>query len=266
MDKNNSSHTTAQNSEIIQTPDMKFVLDKLQHCCPATTLFLDVDDTLITPASKIFRTRSPFRNLIDDLKKNKQNFSNFEEILGHWRLKRKSILVSELWPNAIQKMIAQGSKVYGLTQMDTGSLGPIASVEEWRCQELRSKDIRFCETFKNVKHHKLIESPQGTPAIFYHGVFMTGSFSKNDLVSVYLKNSEEKPAKIILVDDREFQVLELAKLCNAQKIPYLGIIFRGVDELSELPNPHVAEYQIQNLLNFLEWLEDEEAEERLQRS
>ncbi len=45
-------------------------------------IFLDVDDTLITPISKVFRAKSPYRTLIDELKKERDQIPYFEKILN----------------------------------------------------------------------------------------------------------------------------------------------------------------------------------------
>lgn len=70
-------------------------------------IFLDVDDTLITPISKVFRAYISHRMLIDDLKKERDQISNFERILSRWRLQRQVQLVSEDWLSFINDFKAQ---------------------------------------------------------------------------------------------------------------------------------------------------------------
>ena len=45
-------------------------------------IFLDVDDTLITPISKVFHAKSLHITLIDELKKERDQIPYFEKILN----------------------------------------------------------------------------------------------------------------------------------------------------------------------------------------
>ncbi|MGI4752576.1 MAG: hypothetical protein ACRYE8_02465 [Janthinobacterium lividum] len=64
---------------------------------PAEALiFLDVDDTIITPKSVTFR-KPPYNQMLDRIKANKGNYDNFEEIVSNWRLQRKVMLIDEEW-------------------------------------------------------------------------------------------------------------------------------------------------------------------------
>lgn len=104
-------------------------------------ILIDIDDTIITPVSKAFRTL-PHNKMIDEIKKNKENYDNYEAIVSNWRLQRKAMLIDRDWPKLILKL-KQESEVYGLTKMDTGRFGNIESVEDWRYKELKSLGITF---------------------------------------------------------------------------------------------------------------------------
>lgn len=215
-------------------------------------IFVDVDDTLITPKSKIFRSTSPYRFIIDEIKRNQKDLKNFEFILSHWRLQRESILVSEAWPefiNALKKKFP----VYALTKMDVGILGAIPSMEEWRYQELAQKGIIFSLTHEYEQHFG-----QQVPT-FYKGIFMTGAYKKSDVVRQVLAINPS--SEVILVDDREEYVSDVGGECQRQGIPFRGILFKGVELLKGQPNVQVAEFQKRYLLEKAQWLEDEIAEE-----
>lgn len=227
-----------------------------------TVIFLDVDDTLITPQSKTFRATSPFRTLIDHIKKQRDNIPNFERVLSHWRLQRKICLVSDQWPEYIE-ILKKNYAVYALTKVDTGRVGAISSMEKWRYNELKGLGITFTPTCPGISEGTLVEdTSKSYPATFYKGIFMTGSFNKGDVIAAFLKT--QRPSQIVLIDDREDYMQDAVVECNRQFIPFLGILFKGVELIPGKPNPQVAEFQKRNLIDHAEWVEDEEAEKNLE--
>ena len=122
----------------------------------------------ITPISKTFR-KLPYNKLIDDIKKDKNKYKNYEEIISNWRLQRRVMLIDSDWSDILLALKKQ-YRVYGLTKMDTGKCGNIHSMEEWRYNELQSLGITFSDD------HTI---PQGSinDASFYKGLFITGTNS-----------------------------------------------------------------------------------------
>lgn len=234
------------------------VAHHLQNLPQGGVIFLDVDDTLITPQSKIFRASSPYRFIIDDLKKHHGNNKNFEEILSHWRLNRVSLLVDPYWPLLIEALKSKYT-VYGLTKIDTGAIGSIPSMEAWRYQELSQKGLSFSDTYENTSEMTLLTAPdKSSSARFYKGIFMTGAYKKGEVVRPVLQTLQ--PSQVIFVDDREEYLQEVKEECERQHIPFLGLLFKGVEGISGEPIPQVAEFQKYQLLKKSRWLEDEEAE------
>jgi hypothetical protein len=121
---------------ILEAKTAHEVLTQLEAIDNAITIFIDVDDTLITPRSKTFRA-APYNKLIDEIKANKHLYNNYETIVSNWRLQRQSMLLDEAWPEVLQKL-KQKFPVFALTKMDVGSFGNIPSMEQWRYNELSS--------------------------------------------------------------------------------------------------------------------------------
>jgi hypothetical protein len=249
--------------QIITAHTVPEVQENLSKIKKDAVIFIDVDDTLITPQSNLFRASSPYRFLIDDLKRDREKIKNFEDILSHWRLQRKTILISEQWPDLINTLKATHS-VYALTKMETGSIGAIPSMEKWRYDELKEKGISFTPLYHGVSEAALVSEPSKPyPASFYKGIFITGSFNKSDVIRALLKM--ERPAQIVLIDDRPEYLKDAIEECNRQSLPFLGILFKGAELIPGDPNPRVAEFQKQYLFEHAQWLEDEEAEKALHR-
>ncbi|MBS0272364.1 MAG: DUF2608 domain-containing protein [Proteobacteria bacterium] len=235
--------------------DIQAALSKLHA---GSVIFIDVDDTLITPVSKVFRAGSPHRFLIDDLKKNREQYANFETILSHWRLQRKTSLILQEWPELIH-ILKKNYLVYALTKMETGAIGDIPSMENWRYEELKDKGILFTPSFvETIEKTLIVEPSKPYSASFYKGIFITGSFNKSDVIRVYLK--AEKPTQIVLIDDRPEYLEDVMQECVRQSFPFIGILFKGIEQIEGVPDSHVAEFQKRSLFDHAHWFEDEEAE------
>lgn len=226
-------------------------------------IFVDVDDTLITPQSKVFRSTSPFRTIIDQIKKHKDKIPHVDMILSHWRLQRKIRLVSEDWPDFIYKL-KKSYAVYALTKLETGKVGAISSMEHWRYDELKGQGITFTPSCPGISEGTLVENASSSsPATFYRGIFMTGSFNKSDVIAAFLKT--QHPPQIVLIDDRPEYLKDAIEECNHQSLPFLGILFKGETLIPGEPDPKVAEFQKQHLLERGQWIEDEEAQQEVKK-
>lgn len=228
-----------------------------------TVIFLDVDDTLITPQSNLFRTTSPFRTIIDQIKAQRDQIPNVELILSHWRLQRKIRLVSDGWPAYIDELKTT-YPVYALTKMESGKIGAIPSMEEWRYEELKKYGMTFTPTCPGIVDGILVSHPsKPSPAVFYKGIFITGSFNKSDVIAAFLK--AQRPPQIVLIDDRIEYLQDVMEECQRQSLPFLGILYKGVKLISGTPDPRIAAFQEHYLHEHAEWLEDEEAREKMER-
>jgi hypothetical protein len=243
--------------KIIAVENINHFKDKLKEIPEKAVILLDVDDTLITPKAAIFRYSSPMKGLIDDIKADKENINNFEEIISKWRLSRKTILVEDEWPKTIEDLKTKYS-VYALTKMEAGTIGLIPSMKEWRYDELSSKNIFFNEKFNDSSDAIILEN-KNSSAQFYKGFFITGAFKKGQVINhIYEK---VKPELIILLDDREEQLIEALTFCKEKNIPFIGFLYSGVKNIQGEFDQEVAELQRKLLIEKALWLEDDEAKE-----
>jgi hypothetical protein len=79
------------------------VLDYTSNLPKNTIIFVDIDDTIITPVSKTFR-KPPFNKIIDEIKQDKNKFKNYEEIISNWRLQRKAMLIDQNWISTLSEL------------------------------------------------------------------------------------------------------------------------------------------------------------------
>lgn len=246
------------------TSDVRDVFEFITENIPSgARVFIDVDDTLITPQSNLFRDQSAHKNIIDMLKKDLKEAQDAGDVeksgrlirsISSWRLRRKSMLVAREWPSVIQ-YLKQDYVVYGLTKMDTGSFGAISSMEQWRYNELASHNLLFSGSRYMYGSPKRILQD----ASYFSGIFMTGSHTKGDVIKASLE--QEGSLGIVLIDDREEHLLDVAWACAALEIPFWGILFQAASLLPGVLNVSRAQKQIEYLVHHEQWLEDDEVDQ-----
>ena len=244
-----------KNSQFIEAKTAREFMNCLSDIPQNAIIFIDIDDTIITPVSKTFR-KPPYNKLIDEIKKNKDKYPNHVEIVSNWRLQRKVMLVDENWPLLLAQLKEKFS-VYGLTKISIGEFGNIESMEKWRYQELKSLGIEFPNR---------LNIPEGTinGASFYKGLLMTGVNSKSQTIlhySQYLKTNT-----MVLLDDREEYLEDVSQFCENHAIQFVGILFKGLEQFHDTPDPSIALFQKEYLIKYAEWLEDEEAISMIKQS
>jgi len=243
-----TTQITGATSEILVAKSAEEVLIQLNSYPKNTLIFIDVDDTLITPTSTTFRS-APSSKIIDQIKQNQDSYPNYSEILSNWRLQRKVTLLDPNWPAALSKL-KQKHKVYGLTKMSAGTLGNIKSMEEWRYQELESMNLSFSRD-NDLPHLSDSES------VFHKGILFTGNKTKSRTIELFFQNLKQET--IALIDDRLSHLEDVKKFCDSHSISFIGIHYQGLQTLEGTPNSEIVELQKKHLTEKTEWLEDEEA-------
>lgn len=241
-------------SKIVEAKSSYEVICEIQHLPQDTIVFCDIDDTVITPVSKTFRA-APYYKLIDNIKRNKHLYQNHAEIVSNWRLQRKVMLLDKEWPRSLQKL-KERFPVYGLTKMETGRYGNIASVENWRYLELKSMGIEFTKN-EDLQNQKIVADGPNNP-VFYQGLFLTGDVSKSQVLDLY-KSMLGKRSTIVMIDDRLDYLQDIEAFCKKESITFIGILFKGVEALRDQPDPQIAAFQEDYLMKHATWLEDEDA-------
>lgn len=229
-------------------------------------LFFDIDDTLLTPVSALFR-KEPHKHLITDIKKNKNLYPHYEQIVSSWRLQRAIMLTDPAWP-LILDILKKQFPVFGLTKIDTGSFGLINSMELWRFNELSQKQLFFSETSygQNEPYYFSLDAQASVPgdASLYRGILMTGKASKPQTVEYFLASDTLLAGNsIIVIDDLKEQLELMQAWATARNIPFVGIHFTGAQNIQGEAHEAIVALQKKRLLTQAQWLEDDQAYEIL---
>lgn len=239
--------------------NLKQISGVLNELCQGDLCLVDVDDTLITPCASICQGN---QNFIQELKTKRDQFPAFENLLGNWRLQRKTRLVEDAWPVQLQKLLNQHVTVAALTKIETSTFGPIDSMEDWREHELSTFGLRFTTPIAGQDSFKVLESDQGY-SCFNKGILCTGPFTKSEVLKAFLPYLPSSPQKIVVIDDRQEQLTELNQFAEERRLPFCGIFYRAVELKRKIPDPTVVDFQKNHFLQTHQWLEEEEATRRL---
>lgn len=245
-----------QEAKLFEAYSAQEIQEHLESLPQDSVIFVDIDDTIITPSSKAFRSppsntiNGGIKNIIDEIKSHKEKYPNYQDIISNWRLRRKVVLLDDHWPT-LTNQLKERHFIYGLTKMDVGKFGLIPSIEEWRYKELESLGVQFSQ-------NDLLPSDILDGASFFKGIFFTGENSKSQTIGYYL--SVLKPLTIVMIDDRFEHLKDIQFFCKQQGINFWGIHYKGLEKLTDLPNPNVVNFQKEYLIRNMQWLEDDEAE------
>ena len=241
--------------KIIEVKSAAEVFSSLNKLSKNSTIYLDVDETLIIPISSSFQNPTKL-NPIDLIKQRKAEYNNYRQILSAWRMQRQVQLIDAAWPQVIAQL-QQNHQIYGLTKMDIGQFGFIKSIEQWRIQELKSLGINFID-------NPSVATFKPEIAVSYHlGVFFTGEYKKSDVLKAY--SPLMKPNLVVLVDDKMENITDLADYCQQLGIEFLGLHFKGLNQQQLAGyNQQLADFQQEYLVQHLKWLEDDAARKLLQ--
>lgn len=219
------------------------------------TIFCDIDDTLIVPVSKSFRSIHHMdKHLIDEFKEEYRNHKDYELVLGNWRLQRKAMLVDKEWPNVINHLKSR-YVMYGITKMNGGKCGNIQSVEEWRFDDLAKLGITFSQN--PSLEEKVAPNVWNCKPSFYKGIFYTGEVSKSKVLELYFSTNQDLKY-VVLIDDRIDHLRDIGLFCLQHSIKFLGIHFRGIDQVKEYLDPEITSFQKDFLIKNARWIEDDE--------
>jgi FMN phosphatase YigB (HAD superfamily) len=249
---------------ITQIDSFAQATDALAATDKNSLVLFDVDDTLIEPASVLFRSKIANENdgpWIGELFSTV--FANAKHSVDYYL----SILQSQEVPLLIEKNIVQtitslqdrGVKVLALTALWTGAYFTIPSVPEWRLNKLKELGIDFSKT--NFPDMTFDELPQeeGHFPMLYHGILCTIQISKGQVLGAFLDRIQWKPDQVVFFDDNLERVESVAQEMQKRKIPFHGYHYKGADFVPGELNKEVAEFQLKYLVEHEEWLSEEEA-------
>jgi hypothetical protein len=241
----------------VNSPIMKEISEWVDK---ETIVFIDLDDTLMTPKSlMISHNSNPYRLFIDNMITLGKRVTHYNVSVAKWYQQRQVKLVEDAWPEYIQKLRSKGAAVYGVCTMPLH----LVNIEEKRYLEATGLKIIFTN---KINDKELLEIEKTAPwfSFFYKGIIFTGQYSKSHTLMEFLR-ATEVPKKLVFITNIKHELERVEEHLRVFDMDYYNVLYLGVKEISGRPEEKLVKFQQQGLIQSGIWLEDDVAKAALDR-
>lgn len=240
------------------------IKDLLPKIDQNSLVLINIDNTIITPKSKLFRYNdNPYVIFTKNLYSLAINDSSVNNSIAQLMQQRQMMLVEKGWVDFINQMKQQGATVLGLQEVTT-PCNLIENYEGWLYTLLYGLGINFTGKVNDKDVFRFDPTDASAP-IFYLGIIFTGSNNKVMSLVKFLKIIQKEPNKIIVFANNKQDLQNMDSYLRNVDILYYGIEYLGWQQLQGSPDREVAKLQQSTLLNTGQWLEDDVAAKMLNK-
>lgn len=273
---------TQLHAKIIESPTLQQFEEVISTLDADALVLLDVDETLVVPKDCILKSgannywnqytqeaqqgfRFHFRNL--------RNIGDKDYWTGQLWSKMEYEAVNPKIADSIAYLQSKHIRTIAFTACPIGACSIVASIEDWRIRHLKKNQFDFSSAFPEFP--KLELKIQGDPlsrfydlqrfALFKEGVLFCNGNHKGPALSAFLAAIKWKPSKIVFLDDRLDFLQSVEKALQKEGIEFIGLHYTEASSLPCVVNEAVAKFQVSHFYQTGEWLNEQAAEEQLQR-
>lgn len=254
-------------ADITQTATLQPIIDAITQSPENTLVIVDVDDVLIKANDQLLQLahKPALNKIVADLAQ-KHSFYRIQELTSIVMLQYKTSLIDPKIKDVFQLLNNKNIKFIALTAADTGKLGQIESMEDWRIQTLKDLGFDFSSSFPNIqpiifKDLPSIRNPTSF-ATFKKGILFSSDVPKGTVLKAFLADIKEQFKHIIFVDDLRKNLDSVESFCQDADIAYQGFEYTA-NAISSPLNEERIKFQIDTLVNKNKWLSDIEADKEL---
>jgi hypothetical protein len=257
-------------------------LDILSNADSNSLIIFDIDDTLISPSSRIMRSsiieaqKEKIHSLLSNSHLNAPLLTQ-----GQWndlhsiRLLQEEYILIEPKIQEIIKLLQNNSCiVLGITTAPSYLLGDKGCIPELRYNTLKKLNIDFSTSqTENITRRVSKKKHSHVPPIvmdyqegnynyyptLYKGILLTDSLPKGKGLDLLLNTTNLNPANILFFDDNQDNLESLAQMARKHTIPFIGFNYRGAEKFNIPLDENIAQTQLYHLINKGEWLSEKGA-------
>lgn len=252
--------------ELHRTGNIEEVFQILAQADSQDLIIFDVDEVLIVPKDKILRPKAGvvchpvFDRLFFPTSDEEKT-----ELFGHWIHQIEIEVVHPKIVEGIWELQKKGHKTIALTLMlpGPGPCGPIAFMEDFRFQELKTRGFDFSSSFEVDFLELSLDPRYGRVPLFKKGILFSYPYSKGDTLGTFLDQIDFAPSKIWFVDNDQRNIDSVAKIAKAKNIPYAGIRYLDQKFEDEDYDEKLGLFQYGHFERTGIWLDDASAQELL---
>lgn len=128
----------------------------------------------------------------------------------------------------------QGIIVMGLTHRQP-------SLVESTLRQVNSLGLNFFDSAP-VKDSFIV--PSETPTKYVQGILFTEEYNKKGEIFVrFLSIIDQKPKKVVFIDDKKSHVEEMERALTGIGIGYIGVHYTAIEHAEKVYSPEIAEFQ-----------------------
>ncbi|PKN03250.1 hypothetical protein CVU75_03165 [Candidatus Dependentiae bacterium HGW-Dependentiae-1] len=251
---------------------------ELSRATPNTLIIFDIDQTLANPTEQLFNllylsvsdfalADHPFiKKLIannPDLKAARKGFNHQPTFVGALFTKSSFIPVEQKTITLAKDAQARGAKVIALSSVNTGELGSIPSMQQWRVKNLHQIGLDFSASFPQQELTFTQLPPEyGTPPAFYQGVLCASRNPKGKVLVAFLEKINWKPANILFFDDSKEQCESVIHEMKKLGIPTISYWYRAAYLAKIKLDQKLIQQQMDHWATHKEFLSTQEFSEK----
>ncbi|OGV47968.1 MAG: hypothetical protein A3F46_00825 [Legionellales bacterium RIFCSPHIGHO2_12_FULL_42_9] len=256
-------------ANIIETKEYSVVYATLNTSDENTLVVFDVDEVLLTPSDQILQYKT-YANEKLGLIAEQVGLPEFWNLMSILFMQRPVQHVDLGFVSLLRELQNRRVKVIALTNCSTSGFGQMASMKDWRLNELKNLDYHFDHSWQNTPEKIFEDLPTevaDTFPIFDQGVLFTNNVPKGQVLQSFLDHYEYHPSKIVFIDDRLDYINSVGEIAKTAAIPYVGIHYTAADigNNSDICEKRVS-LQLDVLVKEKIWLSDKEADERIENT
>lgn len=150
--------------------------------------------------------------------------------------------IEEAFVPVLTLLHQQGSVIMGLTHRQP-------SIADSTVRQVASLGWTFQDSAP-VKNTFVV--PAKTPTMYTQGILFTGEYNKKGETFVqFLTMIDQKPKKVLFIDDKRGHVEEVGRAVMEQNIEYIGVHYTANQFVEKVYDPEVAEFQRRFLFKIM---------------
>jgi len=228
------------NAEIIPVTTMQEAGKYFEKADSETLVIFDVDMVLVQPENPAFQMKN-MKNFGSVSKKIMKSIPEDKKMifLSLMTLSSDPVLIDAKIPQYIKQMALQGASLMALTANLTGELGHIKHMDLQRVEALKKIGIDFVPVapFSEPFIFSDLASYRGNYSTYVDGIlFVNGTtVTKGQALLSFLKHINTKPKKVIFIDDKEDNLINVEEALATLSIEYVGLHYSGAAQYPSLP-------------------------------
>jgi len=225
-------------AKIVETTQIKDVIPLIDE---DTWFLVDLDNTLFEGKQALGHTEWFYDKANVKIRNGMTLEEATRECYPEWIEVQKVCAVKpveEAFIPAIILLQHRGIVVMGLTHRQP-------SIADSTVRQVKSLGFTFAPSapVKNV-----FPVPSDTPTLYSQGILFTGEYNKKGEIFVrFLSLINQKPKKVVFIDDKRKHVEEVERALVQQGIEYIGVHYTAIEHAEKVFFPELAEFQYQYL-------------------